>query len=332
MRPVGIAIVGLGWWGSTMAANLLQSEVVRPVLGIDPDPARRAALEQLGPVRTAASFEDALRDPEVEAMVLCTPHWFHAEQIAAAARAGKHVFSEKPFTVTSAEARSALAAADAAGIQVGIGHERRFEPAVEELKALVAAGELGTPLVFEGNFSQDKFLALAPDNWRLSPELAPVGPLSATGIHMIDLAISLLGEPREVWARLGTLATTFGNGDTLTVTVAFESGATAMVTAVLATPFIGRVCLMGSGGWYEIRDRSHPEQSTGWDVRIMRTGGTLEERYDPPFAAVRENVERFARAIRGESAYPVSGTEIQRNVDTFEAIVRSAKSGRIERV
>ncbi|MGP3534539.1 Gfo/Idh/MocA family protein [Microbacterium sp. RD1] len=330
-QRVGAAIVGLGWWGSTIAANLADSTHIRPVLGVDPDAVRRAEIEGRG-VRTTDSFEKALADPEVEAVILCTPHALHAQQIIAAAAAGKHVFSEKPFTVTSAEATAALAAAREAGVHVGIGHERRFEPAVQQMQRLVADGDLGTLLVFEGNFSQDKFLSLPPDNWRLSATAAPVGPLSATGIHLVDLAISVLGEPVDVWARLGTLATSFGNGDTLTVTLGFASGATACITAVLATPFIGRVCLIGSEGWYEIRDRSHPERSTGWDVRLARRDADIEETHLPPFSGVRENLERFARGIRGEAPYPVAARDIQRNVNAFEAIVRSASSGRIEHV
>lgn len=330
-RAVDAAIVGLGWWGTTIAADLAESAHIRPIVGVDPDRGRRLELERTG-VRVTDSFEEVLRDPEVEAVVLCTPHAFHAAQIVAAAEAGKHVFSEKPFTVTSAEASAALEAARRSGVQVGIGHERRFEPAVQEMQRLVAEGKLGTPLVFEGNFSQDKFLQLPPDNWRLSAEAAPAGPLSATGIHLVDLAISVLGEPVEVWARLGTLATSFRNGDTLTVTLGFASGATAAITAVLATPFLGRVCMIGSEGSYEIRDRSHPERSSGWDVRLVRRGGMVEERHYPPFSGVRENLERFARGIRGEAPYPVDSRDIQRNVNAFEAIIRSASSGRIENV
>jgi len=215
---------------------------------------------------------------------------------------------------------------------VGIGHERRFEPAVEALQQMLAEGALGTPLMFEGNFSQNKFLTLPPDNWRLSSELAPVGPLSATGIHLVDLAISMFGRPETVWARLATLATNFGNGDTLSVTLGFPSGATATVGAVLTTPFMGRVCVIGSEGWCEIRDRSHPEQSDGWDVRVTRADGQVDEVHYPPFAAVRENLERFADSISGRRPYPVTPDDIQYNVDTFEAIVRSARTGRLESV
>jgi predicted dehydrogenase len=242
------------------------------------------------------------------------------------------VFREKPLTTTGAEARAALAAVRAAGVQLGIGHERRFEPAVQRLREMCASGELGTPLVFEGNFSQDKFLDLPPDNWRLSDTAAPVGPLSATGIHLVDLAIAIFGRPTEVWARLGTHATTFANGDTLTITLGFEKGQTALITAILTTPFAGRVTLLGSKGWVEIRDRNHPEEPRGWDVTTVHRGTEPETTFHPPHPSVRENIEAFARAASGEQPYPVSYDEMLSNVDTFEAITRSALSGVVEPV
>jgi predicted dehydrogenase len=328
---IDVAVVGLGWWGQNIASLLSTSERIRPVLGIDPEPAGRERAAALG-LATSADLQTALDDPGIDAVVLCSPHRFHSEQIIAVARAGKHVFCEKPFCTTSAQADAALAAVAEAGVQLGIGHERRFEPAVMELQQRVAAGDLGVPLVFEGNFSQDKFLALPPDNWRLSSVEAPVGPLSATGIHLVDLAISMFGAPSEVWARLSTRATSFGNGDTLSVTLAFPSGATAVITAILTTPFIGRVCVLGSQGWSEIRDRNHPESPEGWDVTTVHRGGATEQRFFPPSAAVRDNLERFADAVEGVGGYPVTVEDIRANVATFEAITRSALSGAVEKV
>ena len=196
----------------------------------------------------------------------------------------------------------------AAGLQLGIGHERRFEPAVVALRHAIADGELGTPLVFEGNFSQDKFLDLPADNWRLSAIEAPVGPLSATGIHLVDLAISIFGRPTQVWARLSTQATSFANGDTLAITLAFEKGQTALITAILATPFVGRVTVLGSEGWVEIRDRSHPEDPQGWDVTTAgprRAGqfGLLPAAFVGPreHRVVREGGCEVRRCIRSRS-------------------------------
>ena len=328
---INAAVVGLGWWGQKIVADLADSEHVRVVLGVDVAEAARARVEEHG-VRTATSLDDALVDGTVDAVILCTPHRFHAEQVVAVAEAGKHVFCEKPLTTTGQEARAAIAAVREAGVQLGIGHERRFEPAVQRLREMCGNGELGTPLVFEGNFSQDKFLDLPADNWRLSGTLAPVGPLSATGIHLVDLAIAVFGRPLEVWARLGTHATTFENGDTLTVTLGFEKGRTAMITAILTTPFAGRVTVLGSQAWMEIRDRNHPELPRGWDVTTVHRGKEPETVFFPPHPSVRENIEAFARAAAGGEAYPVSYDEMLSNVDAFEAITRSARSGLVEAV
>ncbi len=322
------AIIGLGWWGQTIAASLADSDLIRPVLGVDPLEGARAKAAAAG-LQTAAQFEDALARPDIEAVILCTPQDHHARQIEAAARAGRHVFCEKPLCTTGADAERALAAVKAANVQIGIGHERRFEPAVIEMRKRFAEGEFGSGLVVEGNFSQDKFLSLPRDNWRLSKAENPVGPLSATGIHMVDLSIALLGQPKSVWARLATLGSDFANGDTLTITIGFANGATALLTAVLATPFMGRLALLGSKGWMEIRDRTHPEHPTGWEVtRTVRGSAPVTATY-PPHPAVRDNLEAFARAVLGKAPYPVTHEEMLANVKTFEAIKRSAANGQI---
>ena len=325
------AIVGLGWWGRTIRRELAASDVIRPVLGVDIAEQARAAAEAEG-LATTASFEAALGRSNIEAVILCSPHKHHAAQIVAAAKAGKHVFCEKPLCTGAREMEAVAQAVTAAGVQLGIGHERRFEPGIIDLRRRLAAGEFGTALLMEGNFSQDKFFALAPDNWRLSAEEAPVGPLSATGIHLMDLSIALLGRPIEVWARLAMRGSAFANGDTLSVMLAFESGATAMLTAILATPFVGRVAVFGSQGWMEIRDRTHPEHPTGWDVTTVHRGEAPATRFLPPHPSVRDNLEAFGRAVAGEAPYPVGLDEIAANVRTFEAITRSALSGRIESV
>jgi predicted dehydrogenase len=325
------AIVGLGWWGQTILKTLLHSTVIRPVLGVDPLDSARAAASALG-VETASRFEDALEHREIKAVILCTPQEHHAGQIVAAAQSGRHVFCEKPLCTTAADAEAAIAAVRQASVQLGIGHERRFEPAVIEMRQRFADREFGNPLLLEGNFSQDKFLKLPRDNWRFSNTVNPVGPLSATGIHMVDLSIALLGRPINVWARLATLGSDFANGDTLSITIGFESGATAMLSAVLATPFMGRLALLGSTGWMEIRDRSHPENSTGWDITRVHRDQPPVTAFYPPRPAVRDNLEAFGRAALGQAPYPVTLDEMLSNVRSFEAIQRSVKSGKIETI
>jgi predicted dehydrogenase len=100
----------------------------------------------------------------------------------------------------------------------------------------------------------------------------------------------------------------------------------------LATPFIGRIALYGSQGWMEIRDRTHPEHPTGWDVTVAHRGGSSATHFVPPHPAVRDNIEAFGRAIAGGAPYPIGLEEIAANVCTFEAISRSTATGKIERV
>src|SRR4030088_1814831 len=325
------AVIGLGWWGQTILRNLSNTPTIRPVLCVDPLDSARTAASAFG-VETSPHFEDALTHQDVQAVILGTPQERQGSEIAAPGGSGLHVSGEKPLCTTSADAETAIAAVRKAGVELGIGHERRFEPAVIEMRQRFAAGKFRNPLMLEANFSQDKFLKLPDDNWRLSNTANPVGPLSATGIHMVDLSIALLGRPTSVWARLGRLGSDFANGDTLSIMIGFASGATAMLGAVLATPFMGRLALLGSKGWMEIRDRSHPENSTGWDVTGVHRDEAPVTAFHPPHPAVRDNLEAFGRAALGQTPYPVALDEMLVNVRSFEAIHRSVKRGAIEAI
>jgi predicted dehydrogenase len=334
-EPVKVGLVGYGWWGKTMARNMANSSWLKLVAVVETDPAVRAQMAgdatSMG-FKVEQDFQAFLDNPAMEAVILCSPHTFHADQIVAASQAGKHVFCEKPLCMTLADAKRAIASCEQHGRLIGIGHERRFEPAVRQLRADIAAGKLGTVLQIEGNFSQDKFFALPKDNWRLSNKHAPVGPLTATGIHLVDLAIAILGPAEAVWARLATRGSDFENGDTLGLMLAFPGGANALISAILATPFEGRFTVYGSKGWVEIRDRTHPEKPTGWDITTVLRDQAPQTHFVPPHASVLANLEAFAQAIRGVAPYPVSKREMLANVAALEAIMTSVKSQQIQTI
>jgi predicted dehydrogenase len=321
------AIIGLGWWGRTIARTLHGSDAIQLVAAVDPAPhAAESGLPLL------PSLDAALANPSVQAVILCTPHTQHAAQILAAAAAGKHVFCEKPLCLTLADARAAVDACNQAGVVLGVGHERRFEPPILELRRLLASGALGTPLQIEANFSQDKFLALPSDNWRLSGQEAPAGPMTATGIHLLDLAASLLGPAETAFARVRQLGSPLANGDTLGALIGYRSGANALISAILATPFDGRFAIYGSEGWAEVRDKAHPESPEGWIFTSVRRGQAPERREFPPASAVLANLHAFADAVAGRAPYPMQDAEKLATIASFEAIVRSAASGQVEPV
>lgn len=326
MQPLGVAVVGLGWWGRTIVPLLKGSAKLKVVCGVN---IRPVALEG---VRTITSYEEALRDPAVQAVVLCTPHTQHTAQIVAAANAKKHVFCEKPLSLSRADVLRAVKACNDNGVALAVGHEKRFEPPVQELFRLARAGELGTLLQIEANFSQDKFLSLEPDNWRLSAAEAPAGPMTATGIHLLDLSVGLLGPAQHVYARVRQLGSPLANGDTLGVLVSFQNGSNALISAILATPFDGRFAVYGNQGWAEVRDKAHPEAPEGWVLTVKKRDSQPQVTSYPPAKAVLANLEAFADAATKRAPYPVPQSEMIANVSALEAVFRSAASGRVEAV
>src|SRR5256885_16403138 len=121
----------------------------------------------------------------------------------------------------------------------GVGPERRFGPPIQELMRLVKSAELGTPLQIEANFVQDKFLSLPADNWRLSAKEAPAGPMTATGIHLLDLSVGVFGSAERVFANVRQLGSQLVNGDTLGILGNFKTGGTRPARGGLWPP-IGR--------------------------------------------------------------------------------------------
>jgi len=324
-----VAVVGLGWWGRIIVGLLKGSSKVKAVVGVD---VSDVGFCRENGLHYAGDLDSILKDPRIDGVVLCTPHSLHCEQIVRAAAAKKHVFCEKPLSLTRADAARAIEACRASGVALAVGHERRFEPPLLELQRLARAGELGTLLQVEANFSQDKFLAMAADNWRMSEKEAPAGPMTATGIHMLDLSIGLLGPARSVLARVKQLGSNLVNGDTLGVLVAFESGANALISAILATPFEGRFAVYGSKGWAEVRDKAHPESPQGWTLTVSLRERSRRVTEYPPAQAVLANLEAFADAAQGRAPYPVPQGQMLDNIAALEAIFRSAKTGNIENV
>ncbi|TWF59143.1 Gfo/Idh/MocA family protein [Neorhizobium alkalisoli] len=331
-KPVIAALVGLGWWGRKMASlvNAGGAEM-HFVRGVDPNPEAQAFAESMG-LQFSADLEEALRDPNIEAVVLATPHSLHQEQIARVVAAGKHVFCEKPLDLTRAGAEASVKLCEAAGIVLGMGHERRFEPPIAEILAAAESGRLGRLLQIEANFSHDKFLNLDPSNWRLKADQAPAGGMTATGIHLTDLSVKLMGPAADVRVVCENLASKIPQGDTMSAHVRFAGGGSAYVSATLATPFISRFAIFGTLGWIEVRDKAHVEAPDGWVVTEGWKDKPITIREVAPAEPVRDNLRAFARAVRGKETYPITGNDMINNIALLEAIVRSAQSGALEKV
>jgi predicted dehydrogenase len=332
-RPVGVALIGMGWWGKKMLNVLGAAPAdIRVVRAVEPNlETARTLCDEKG-VNLTTNYSDALADPDVEAVVLATPHALHGAQIEAAVAAGKHVFCEKPLALTKAGAEKAVRLCRDAGLVLGMGHERRWEPPVAELLARADAGDFGRIHQIEANFSHDKFLALDRDNWRLKADQAPAGGMTATGIHLLDLSVRLLGPAQSVWCVCEQLSSDLPQGDTVAAYVKFRGGGTSYVSASLANPFVSRFAVFGSKGWVDIRDKAHVEAPDGWVVTSAKVGGPITTAQVPAAEPVRDNLVSFARAVRGVERYRITAEHLVNNIALLEAVFASARSGKIETV
>jgi predicted dehydrogenase len=317
----------MGWWGKTLVTAMKGSAKLRVVKGMKRAPQTEADFARAEGFELVSDYADVLADPNVQAVVLCTPHTLHAGQIVAAAEAGKHIFCEKPLCLTAADARRAIAAVNANRVSIAVGHERRFEPPIRELLRTVRSGELGVPLQIEANFSQDKLLSLPSDNWRLTATEAPAGPMTATGIHLLDLCVAVFGEAESAFCSVRQLGSHLTNGDTLAALVSFKRGGHALLSAILATPFDGRFTVYCNKGWIDVRDKAHPSTPAGWTMTTVVAGDVRTIVEYPPASGVLANLEAFADAAEGRAPYSVTQDEMVWNIAALEAVIASASTG-----
>jgi|TARA_B100000315_G_scaffold24734_1_gene21386 predicted dehydrogenase len=317
---INAVIVDLGGWGQTLVTSVQgKSDLIRFTRGVTRTPSKAAdyAAEMGFPLDD--DYAAALADPEIDAVVLATPHTQHAEQMEAAAAAGKHIFVEKPFTLTKESAAASVAAAEKAGIVLALGHNRRFLPAVAELRRRIEAGELGTLSHVDANFSGNPSLRYPADAWRADPAEAPAGAMSPIGIHMVDLLIGLFGPIAEVHAQSFRLASELPIDDTTSMLFRFETGMTACFATLGATARMLKLVVYGNKAWAELRGEP--------TLVITSMDGEEEVVEFPPFDKEKAELEAFAEAVEGKSAYPIPGEEAIHGIAVFEAIVRSIETG-----
>jgi predicted dehydrogenase len=323
------AQVGLGWWGSQVTKVLAGSDKIEIVCGIDPAEGIGEKYQAEFGLPVYPDYQRVLDDDSIAAVILTIPHRLHEEAVLQAVAAGKQVFIEKPLSLTVAGARRMIEACDKAGIILGIGHERRFEPAWEEIKRMADSGELGTIIHMEAHWSHDRWLGMAADNWRGSKEEAPAAGWTGMGVHLSDMMLSLTGQATEVQAHTARRILEIPTGDVVSAHFRFGNDTTAHIAALSATPDYARFAVFGSHAWAEARETQHVDPGGTTHFYVRRRGDADQTRTDfEPASPVKAGYEHWADAVAGKAEYRFSNEERLGNVAILEAVVDSAESGR----
>jgi predicted dehydrogenase len=339
---INTAIVGLGWWGKTLVESVSGiSEDIRFVAGTTrslSDEAKEFAAEHDFELR--ASYEDILADPDIDAVVLVTPNSLHSAQTIAAAEQGKHVFCEKPFSITEADATAAVDACDKAGVTLGVGYNRRFHPEMTKLRDMIKSGELGTILHCEATMTFPNGLFLKPDAWRASKDETPCGGLTPLGVHAVDGFIDLCGEIDQVYAQSFRRVVEVDADDTTSILFRMKDGMSGYLATMTATGGGFNFQVYGSKGFVKLEGMTHIAGAPSEERRFGLFGnctykpvkGPAETWQAAPFDVARAALDAFARAADGGEPFMIPTSEIVHGAAVTEAIVISAGSGQPEKL
>ena len=321
---IRIGIIGLGWWGKQIVKCLAGSDRFKVVAGCDIDHNTVAPFAAANGFDLVVDYRDLLKRPDVDAVAVVTPHLLHEEMAIAALRAGKQLFCEKPLALTTAGAERTLEASARRGGVLGIGHERRYEPAMEEMRRLFEAGELGRLLHLDANVSHSNFRKMDPSNWRRDPRHAPAGAWTALGIHLGDLFVSLAGPPTRVAARTASQIFTPPSEDFVSAEIDFANGARGRITCLSTPPFYGRFTLVCDHGWVEVQEGDNVDKGIPSSFVQCAADGSRQTRSYHDVNTVRLNFEAWADAVEGRAPYRFTAEHLLGNIRILDAVVRSA--------
>jgi myo-inositol 2-dehydrogenase/D-chiro-inositol 1-dehydrogenase len=324
-----IGIIGAGRIGKVHAENIafrIPEAELAAIADVNAEAAQRLAERSRG-ARAAGSAEELLRDPAVDAVLICSSTDTHADLIIAAARAGKHIFCEKPIDFSLSKIDRALEAVEKAGVKLQIGFNRRFDANFARVRKAIVNGEIGTPHLLH-IISRD-------------PVPPPISYVKVSGgmfldmtIHDFDMARFLIGdEVTEVYAAAGVRVDPeigkAGDVDTAIVTLRFANGVIGTIDNCREAPYgyDQRVEVLGSAGSIAT-ENCYPNSaviSTAESVRRDLPLNFFMERYLDSFA---NELRAFVEAVADDRPTPVSGADGRAPVVMALAARKSYEEGR----
>jgi myo-inositol 2-dehydrogenase/D-chiro-inositol 1-dehydrogenase len=333
MPSLPVAILGAGRIGQVHARTIAHRIPGAAVVGVA-DPrveAAEALAAELGIPRATSDASALIADPGVEAVLVCSSTDTHADLVIEAARAGKHIFCEKPLDLDLARIDAVLAAVERAGVQLMLGFNRRFDPDFARVQALVAAGAIGRPEMLRIT-SRD-------------PAPPPAEYVAVSGgmfldmtIHDFDMARFVMGEEVvELHTMAGVLVDPAigeaGDVDSAVISLRFASGALGVIenSRRAVYGYDQRVEVLGSGG--RAANRNHAADSVQLaDASGLRSPPLLDFFMQRYTAAYEAEIRAFVDAVRAGSPAPVGGHDGRMAVVLGLAAKRSLALGRPVRV
>ncbi len=234
------------------------------------------------------------------------------------AAAKKHIYCEKPFALSKADAAAMLEAVKRAGVVIGVGHHFRLMPSMRVLAELKEAGAFGTIMQVEGNYSHDWLANYPADSWRMQAAESRAGGMTGMGIHVLDCFRDMVGPMKRIAALSKARALKLDTGDTTSALVEFESGATGTLATTIKTPFEWRIAVYGENC------QSRKASARRALLSTMPKQGAGSRLTRPADNHLGRNLDYFAMAALGQGTFPISPEGILQTAAALEAVFKSA--------
>ncbi|HEV2951241.1 MAG TPA: Gfo/Idh/MocA family oxidoreductase [Actinomycetota bacterium] len=322
MDTVRLGVVGLGWFGGVLAESARSSGVADVVACYARTEETRVEFAEKHGCRAVGDLDEMLADPDIDGVLVATPHSTHADIAVRTAEAGKHVFVEKPLTLTVADTERVAEAAGRTGVVVQVGHNRRRQPANRRIKAMIDAGELGTVLQLDGVHTAAGGHKPDLPAWRKDPAECPFGGMTALGVHTVDTFHYFMGPAKRVTAFSTKILGATDLDDATTVLVEYATGALGAINTTYFAPQNVSLSVYGTdvAAWNEEDGKRLYTQA--------RTDGARTEHQVATLDTMTDEIAEFARCIR-EGITPETGLpEAIEVAAVLEGIGRSLETGR----
>lgn len=329
MHKVGVGVVGLGRIGR-LHAEILKLKVSNAELVAVSDVIEsiaRSVGERLS-VKWYIEYERMLRDPKVEAIIISTPTFLHKDMIIKAAEEGKHIFVEKPLTVTTQEAKEVISAIRKYGVKLQVGYNRRFDYAYQKAKSDVDKGKIGRPIAFI-SIARDPG---APPGWAADPKLSG-GIFLDMLSHDFDMARWIMSsEIAEVYVIGGNYIfeeiKKKGDLDVVSIVFKFENGVQGLIHGARKFPYGYelRTEVYGDEGVIYVGSNIDNMYARGGKEGLIYHGAPwFEKRF---YEAYVNELNEFIKAILEDKEPPVTAIDGLRVVEIAEACWKSVKEGK----
>ncbi|MFL2816632.1 MAG: Gfo/Idh/MocA family protein [Alphaproteobacteria bacterium] len=313
------ASVGLGWWGKTLANSIQNSEKINVVMATTKTLNNIEDYCKEIDAEIAASYDEVVKSDKVDAVILATPHSKHLEQIVQAVNNGKHVFCEKPITLTAADAKIAFDEAKKNNKILAVGFNRRFHPNFMKIIEMVKSNTLGKIVHIEGTINAPGLWMYKPESWRSSSAETPAGGMTGMGIHVIDQMISANGDISSAYAQTAKVIKMGELDEVTSVLFKFANGATGYLGTSIASSVLYNFRVIAENGAIEITSR---------DLSVMKytpREGDIEITEVKDVDMCKNELEAFADAVNGHADYPVTAEQGIHGAEVFEAVIKSAE-------